>query len=59
MKSRNLPFTAGTTVAYGQEYEDAVMSISLNAAKDSWNRSYGWSIENGKDATFLFHLETL
>ena len=31
MGARNLPFTAGTTVAYGQEYEKAVQSITLSA----------------------------
>ena len=33
MGARNLPFSAGTTVSYGLEYEDAIAAISLNAAK--------------------------
>ena len=53
MGSRNLPFSAGTTVAYGQEYEDAVMSISLNAAKILGIDHMVGSIEKGKDATFF------
>ena len=53
MGSRNLPFTAGTTVAYGQEYEDAVMSISLNTAKVLGIDHMVGSIEKGKDATFF------
>ena len=53
MGSRNLPFTAGTTVAYGQKYEDAVMSITLNAAKILGIDDMVGSIEEGKDATFF------
>jgi imidazolonepropionase-like amidohydrolase len=53
MGSRNLPFTAGTTIAYGQEYEDAIMSITLNAAKILGIDSIVGSIEKGKDATFF------
>ena len=53
MGSRNLPFTAGTTIAYGQEYEDAIKSITLNTAKIlGVSKSVG-SIEEGKDATFF------
>lgn len=33
MQSRNLPFLAGTSVAYGVEKEKALQSITLNAAK--------------------------
>ena len=53
MGSRNLPFTAGTSVAYGQKYEDAVMSISLSAAKILGIDNKVGSIETGKDATFF------
>ena len=53
MGSRNLPFTAGTTIAYGQEYEDAIMSITLNAAKILGIDNIVGSIEKGKDATFF------
>jgi len=33
MGSRNLPFTAGTAVAYGLSKEEALMAITLNTAK--------------------------
>lgn len=53
MGSRNLPFLAGTSVAYGLPYEKAVESISLNAAKVlGIDKEYG-SIELGKSATFF------
>jgi imidazolonepropionase-like amidohydrolase len=53
MGTRNLPFTAGTTIAYGQEYEDAVMSITLNAAKILGIEHVVGSIEKDKEATFF------
>ena len=53
MGARNLPFTAGTTVAYGQEYEDAVKSITLNPAKILGIDELLGSIEKGKEATFF------
>ena len=53
MGSRNLPFTAGTTVAYGQKYEDAISSITLNTAKILGIDKLVGSIEEGKDATFF------
>lgn len=53
MNNRNLPFGAGTTVAYGVPYEAAVQSISLNAATIlGIDRRYG-SLETGKSATFF------
>lgn len=53
MGARNLPFTAGTAVAYGLNYEDAISSITLNAAKIlGIDKSCG-SIESGKDASFF------
>ena len=53
MGARNLPFTAGTAVAYGLDYEKAVQSITLNAAKIlGIDDQYG-SIEVGKSATFF------
>ncbi len=51
--SRNLPFTAGTTVAYGVDYEQAVQSISLNAAKIFGIDDQTGSLEVGKDATLF------
>ncbi|MCB1584122.1 MAG: amidohydrolase family protein [Xanthomonadales bacterium] len=53
MSSRNLPFTAGTTVAYGNSPEQALSMISLNAAKIlGIDENYG-SLEIGKSATFF------
>ena len=53
MGARNLPFTAGTTVAYGMEYENAVKSVSLDAAKILGIDDFLGSIEQGKEATFF------
>ncbi len=53
MGARNLPFTAGTTVAYGQDYEKAVQSITLNTAKILGIDDVVGSIESGKNATFF------
>ena len=53
MGARNLAFTAGTTVAYGQEYEKAVQSITLNTARILGIDEKVGSIEKGKDATFF------
>ena len=53
MGARNLPFTAGTTVAYGQEYEKAVQSITLNTAKILGIDQHFGSIEYNKNATFF------
>lgn len=53
MGSRNLPFTAGTTVAYGLDKEEALMSISLNAAKILGIDNRLGSLEEGKDATLF------
>ena len=53
MGARNLSFTAGTTVAYGQEYEKAVQSITLNTAKILGIDNIVGSIENDKNATFF------
>jgi len=53
MGARNLPFTAGTTVAYGLDYEDAIQSITLNTAKILGVDKEIGSIEHGKNATFF------
>ena len=53
MGARNLPFSAGTTVSYGLEYEDAIAAISLNAAKILGVDKEIGSLEHGKDATFF------
>ena len=53
MGARNLAFTAGTTVAYGQEYENAIQSITLNTAKILGISDVLGSIEHNKNATFF------
>ena len=53
MGARNLPFSAGTTVAYGMNYEDAIASITLNAAKILGIDAEVGSIEHDKNATFF------
>lgn len=53
MGARNLAFTAGTTVAYGQEYEKAIQSITLNTAKILGISDFLGSIEHKKNATFF------
>ncbi|MCX7554718.1 amidohydrolase family protein [Marinicella sp. S1101] len=53
MSSRNLAFTAGTTVAYGNDKETALSMITLNVAKLlGIDKDYG-SLELGKSATFF------
>ena len=53
MGSRNLPFTAGTSVAYGLSKEEALMSVTLSTAKIlNIDGSVG-SLEAGKDATLF------
>ena len=53
MGTRNLPFYAGTTVAYGLNKEEALKLITLNTAKILGIDSTCGSIELGKDATFF------
>lgn len=53
MNSRNLPFYAGTTVAYGLTKEQALQLITLNAAKIlGIDDRYG-SLEEGKSGTLF------
>ncbi len=53
MGSRNLPFAAGTAVAYGLPYEEAIKALSANAAKIlGFDKTCG-TIETGKDATIF------
>ena len=52
-QNRNLPFNAGTTAAYGLSKEDALMSITLNAAKIMGIDKSTGSLEQGKDATLF------
>lgn len=53
MNSRNLPFLAGETVGYGLTKEQALTSITLNAAKILRIDNQLGSIEAGKQATFF------
>ena len=53
MGSRNLPFTAGTAVAFGLEYEQAIQALTLNAAKILGIDKKLGSLEMGKEATFF------
>lgn len=53
MGGRNLPFTAGSAVAFGLTKEEAVAAITLNAAKILGIDSYCGSLETGKDATLF------
>ena len=53
MNTRNLPFYAGTAVAYGLSYEQGVALITLNNAKIlGMDKTIG-SLEVGKDATLF------
>ncbi|MFO0359100.1 MAG: amidohydrolase family protein [Flavobacteriales bacterium] len=53
MGARNLPFHAGTAVAYGLPYEAAVRALTLGAAELlGISENYG-SIESGKSATLI------
>lgn len=53
MQSRNLPFLAGTSVAYGVDKEKALQSITLNAAKILGIDDKVGSIESNKIASLV------
>lgn len=53
MNTRNLPFLAGTCVAYGLDKEVALSAITLSTAKILGIDSTCGSIEIGKDATLF------
>lgn len=53
MHTRNLPFLAGTAAAYGLSKEEALMTITLNAAKILGIDNTCGSLEVGKDATLF------
>jgi imidazolonepropionase-like amidohydrolase len=53
MGQRNLPFSAGTAVAYGLPYEQAVASLSLHTAQILGIDDVVGSLELGKEATFF------
>ncbi len=50
---RNLAFVAGTAAAYGLQKEEALQSITLNAAKILGIDNLAGSLEEGKEATLL------
>lgn len=53
MNARNLPFQAGTAMAYGLSLEQAIRSISLSSCEIMGiDKEYG-SIEEGKSATLF------
>ncbi len=52
-RGRNLPFNAGTAVAYGLDKEAGVSAITLNAAKILGIDDVTGSIEKGKDANII------
>lgn len=53
MGSRNLPFLAGTSVRYGLSKEQALMSITQNAAKILGIDKRTGTLETGKDANIF------
>lgn len=53
IQSRNIPFLAGTATAYGLTKEEALSSITLNAAKILGIDNRVGSLEEGKDATLF------
>lgn len=52
-RQRNLPFMAGTASAWGMSKEDALKTITLNAAKAMGIDKATGSLAIGKDATFF------
>ncbi|MCB0761165.1 MAG: amidohydrolase family protein [Flavobacteriales bacterium] len=53
MGTRNLPFLAGTAVAYGLTYEQGVKAITYNTARILGIADRLGSIEKGKEATLI------
>lgn len=53
MGLRNLPFYAGTAVAYGLTYEEAVASITSSTAQILGIDDVVGTLEEGKDATLI------
>lgn len=53
MQSRNLPFNAGTTVAYGLSKEEALASITGNAARILGIDALTGTLEEGKLASIV------
>ncbi len=53
MNARNLPFLAGTAMAYGLSEEEAISTLTLSPAKIMGLDDQIGSIEKGKDATLF------
>lgn len=53
MQARNIPFLAGTAMAYGLTEEEAIRSISLSSCEIMGVGKTNGSVEEGKDATFF------
>jgi imidazolonepropionase-like amidohydrolase len=53
MNERNIGFQAATAAAYGLPKEEALKSVTLNAAKVLGIDALVGSLENGKDATLI------
>ncbi|MCI9845839.1 amidohydrolase family protein [Flavobacterium pectinovorum] len=53
MNTRNLPFLAGTSAAYGLDKEKALQLITLNTAQLLGIDAFCGSLETGKDATLF------
>ena len=53
MGQRNLPFSAGTAVAHGLPYEEAVKALTLNTAEILGIDEHTGQIKSGMDATFF------
>ena len=51
--ARNMPFYAGTAVAYGLDYEEAIKAMTLTPAKALGIADRAGSLETGKDAMIL------
>ncbi|PWH82939.1 amidohydrolase family protein [Brumimicrobium oceani] len=58
MNTRNIPFLAGTAMAYGLTEEEAISAISLNTAKILGIEKLAGSIEEGKLATLFVNKGT-
>jgi len=53
MGARNLPFSAGTAVAHGLPYEEAIKALSLGSAQILGCADFCGSVEQGKQATLF------
>ena len=53
MGQRNLPFSAGTAVAHGLDYEKAVAALTYNTAKIVGIEDKVGTLSAGKEATFF------